>query len=95
MQSVLSRWGSVGLVVVGRSRKLGFDRRKLNGEATISMFSARLPMSAIECELAAAVTKAFDKSDLASLKCLQMLDCTLPQDLDKLSRLVLKYTLQP
>ena len=78
LKDVLSKWGSIGLVIVGRSRKLGFDRRKLNGGATVSMFSSGMSLRSIEPEITAAVTKAFTSNDLASLKCLQMLDSILP-----------------
>lgn len=88
IQRILSNWGTIGLVVYERSKKLNFDRRLLVGQAkhTMSKFSLGMSIEDIEREIGKAVENCFRKSLVQPTNremyiCLKMLDKILPQNL--------------
>lgn len=88
IQRILSNWGTIGLVVYERSKKLNFDRRLLVGQAkhTMSKFSLGMSIEDIEKEIGKAVENCFRKSLVQPTNremyiCLKMLDKILPQNL--------------
>ena len=63
-KSVLRKWGTLGLVVYHRSKKLNFDRRLLIGQSkhTMHKFSLGVNLNDIERELGQALSSCFSKS---------------------------------
>jgi len=101
LNQVLKTWGTLGLVILDRSKRFGFDRKKLFGcrNATMSRFSAGMTLTDIEKELTKAVNSAlftsYGKTNEA-FECLKMIDKILPQNLEKLMGLVsAKYLARP
>ena len=91
-KSVLRKWGTLGLVVYHRSKKLNFDRRLLIGQSkhTMHKFSLGVNLNHIERELGKALFSCFSKSGTEKPPtreiyfCLKMIDKILPQDLTKM-----------
>lgn len=93
-RQVLRTWGTVGLVVLFRSRVLNFDRKMLYGQSQNSMskFSSGMRLDEIEREIARAVNNSFKgqaSRSRESYMCLKMLNAILPQDLPKMMRICL------
>lgn len=63
VKSVLHKWGTLGLVVYHRSKKLNFDRRLLIGQSkhTMNKFSLGVSLVDIERELGKALCSCFSK----------------------------------
>ena len=83
---VLATWGTIGLEVWQRSRRLNFDRKNLLGQslATMSKFSSGMSLRDIENIIARSIRESFRIQCKESYKCLKMVDKMLPQDLQQL-----------
>lgn len=60
-KEVLYQFGTLGLVILDRSRKFDFDRKKLYGQSAMSMskFSTGMSLNEIERELGKALSGCF------------------------------------
>lgn len=60
-EDVLYQFGTIGLVILDRSRKFNFDRKKLYGQSSASMskFSAGMSLNEMEREIGKALSACF------------------------------------
>jgi hypothetical protein len=83
IRAVQEEWGSVGLVIVERSRKLNINWQEIIGFPSPSASSVKVLTAAV-------LQSSFDSTSRKSYKLLTQINQLLPQTLDKVARKALR-----